>query len=514
MTTLAEHMIVAEVDNCPHMLEKTMYTSWSSRATNIVLQGLSPDVYSLINHHNVAKEIWDRVRLHMVGTKLTYQERECKLYNEFDRFTSLKGESLHEYYLRFAQLMNDMHIIKMIMQQQPQAEFSQLDSSLAVASLLPGDDPISSLNKAMAFLSTAITLRFPITNNQLKTSSNPRNQATIQDGRVTVQQVKGKQGQIFTGMGSKINATSSVINRNGGNNASFQARVEAGQVLDEEKLAFLEDSRVSKSQDTQTTITYNAAFQTDDLNAFDSDYDEAPSAKVVLMANLSSYDLDVISEVPFSETNQDNSVLDNYIQEMYYSEEPTFDPTLEIEITSDSNIISYDQYLKETESAAVQNNTSNEQQNAVIISVFEEITNRVAKCNAESIQNKNVNESLTTELDRYKERVRMFEERQKVDLNEREKYIDSQMNVMIRNRNVKFAAFQTEIDTLKFTLLKNVNENESLMTTIDVLKKQTKGKEDKYIQKEIDLEKQNKELENIVYKVGQSAQTMYMLTKP
>ncbi|GJW88201.1 hypothetical protein Tco_0163541 [Tanacetum coccineum] len=47
-----------------------------------------------------------------------------------------------------------------------------------------------------------------------------------------------------------------------------------------------------------------------------------------------------------------------------------------------------------------------------------------------------------------------------------------------------------------------------------VLKTQTKEKEDKYLEKEIDLEKEKKELENIVYKVVQSAQTMHMLTKP
>ncbi|GKD90349.1 hypothetical protein Tco_1365856 [Tanacetum coccineum] len=57
------------------------------RAMNIVLQGLPPDVFSLVNHHQVAKQIWDRVKLLMQGTELTYQERECKLYNEFDRFT-------------------------------------------------------------------------------------------------------------------------------------------------------------------------------------------------------------------------------------------------------------------------------------------------------------------------------------------------------------------------------------------------------------------------------------------
>ncbi|GJU90039.1 hypothetical protein Tco_1302462 [Tanacetum coccineum] len=107
-------MIVAGADNRPPMLEKSMYDSWKS-PTNIVLQGLTPDVYSLVNHHKVAKEIWD-IRLLMKGMELTQQERECKLYNEFDKFASIKGETLYEYYLRFAQLVNDMHIIKMTMQ--------------------------------------------------------------------------------------------------------------------------------------------------------------------------------------------------------------------------------------------------------------------------------------------------------------------------------------------------------------------------------------------------------------
>ncbi|GJU33816.1 hypothetical protein Tco_1182170 [Tanacetum coccineum] len=66
---------------------------------------------------------------------------------------------------------------------------------LAVPSFLPGDDPIASLNKAMAFLSIAIASWFLCTNNQLRTSSNPRNQATAQHGRVIVQQVQGRQGQ-------------------------------------------------------------------------------------------------------------------------------------------------------------------------------------------------------------------------------------------------------------------------------------------------------------------------------
>ncbi|GJW69602.1 hypothetical protein Tco_0126519 [Tanacetum coccineum] len=131
------------------------------------------------------------------------------------------------------------------------------------------------------------------------------------------------------------------------------------------------------------------------------------------ITNLSSYDSVFISEVPVLEPNQDNSILDNGVQEMYYSEQPNFDPASDIEITSDRNIIAYDQYLKETESAALQNTASTEQPNDVIMSVFDEITNQVAKYNAESIKNNNVHESLTAKLERYMEMVRMFEERQK-----------------------------------------------------------------------------------------------------
>ncbi|GJU28096.1 hypothetical protein Tco_1166717 [Tanacetum coccineum] len=91
--------------------QEKLQDDYDFQALNIVLQGLPPGVYALINHCKAAKDIWDRVKLLMQGTKLSYQERECKLYNEFDKFTSIKGESLHEYYLRFAQLINDMHTI-------------------------------------------------------------------------------------------------------------------------------------------------------------------------------------------------------------------------------------------------------------------------------------------------------------------------------------------------------------------------------------------------------------------
>ncbi|GKF87689.1 hypothetical protein Tco_0258566, partial [Tanacetum coccineum] len=71
------------------------------KATNIILEGLLSDIYSLINHHRVAKDLWERIQLLMQGTLLTKPKRECKLYDAFDKFAHIKGESLHQYYLRF-----------------------------------------------------------------------------------------------------------------------------------------------------------------------------------------------------------------------------------------------------------------------------------------------------------------------------------------------------------------------------------------------------------------------------
>nr|GFA97004.1 hypothetical protein [Tanacetum cinerariifolium] len=90
---------------------------WDVQATNIILHGLPLYVYVLVNHQEAAKDIRDRVKLLMKGTELSYQERKCRLYNLFDKFASVQGETLYEYYWRFSQLINDLHTIGMIMQQ-------------------------------------------------------------------------------------------------------------------------------------------------------------------------------------------------------------------------------------------------------------------------------------------------------------------------------------------------------------------------------------------------------------
>ncbi|GKG56040.1 hypothetical protein Tco_0577115, partial [Tanacetum coccineum] len=72
----------------------------------------------------------------------------------------------------------------------------------------------------------------------------------------------------------------------------------SGKVLNEDELEFLADLGVAEGPVTQTVITHNAAYQVDNLDAYDFDCDNFSVAKAVLMANLSSYRSDVLSEVP------------------------------------------------------------------------------------------------------------------------------------------------------------------------------------------------------------------------
>ncbi|GJW35045.1 integrase, catalytic region, zinc finger, CCHC-type containing protein [Tanacetum coccineum] len=329
-----------------------------------------------------------------------------------------------------------------------------VDSGFVVPVFSPGDDPIACLNKAMAFL--------------------------------TVGHVQGRQGQSYSGTGYKNNATSS-----GGKNVSGQAKVlkcynckgeghmarqctqpkrprnaawykdkamlveaqEAGQILDKEQLAFLADPG------------------TKDLDTYDSDCDDISNAKAVLVANISNYGSDVISEA---------------------------------------------------------------QQDSMILSVIEQMSEQMINhVNNWEKANKE-HESVSAELERYKERVKTFEQRLNIDLSSREKMSDSQMDDMIKEK----LALKEQVDSLEQNNLianetlsaelerykervklleerQNVDLGKGIVNkTFNVFKNESKEKEAKNIDTKIALEKKVKELDNIVCKMGQSAQTVHILTKP
>ncbi|GKA54265.1 hypothetical protein Tco_0753214 [Tanacetum coccineum] len=152
-----------------------------------------------------------------------------------------------------------------------------------------GDDPIDAINHVMSFLTAVVTSRYPTTNNQLRNSSNPRQQATINDGRVTLQPIQRRQTSFAAGEGHMSKQCTKPKRKR--DDSWFKDKVllvqaqANGQILHEEELAFLADPRIEEGQATQTIITHNAAYQADDLDAYDSDCDELNTAKVDLMAN-------------------------------------------------------------------------------------------------------------------------------------------------------------------------------------------------------------------------------------
>ncbi|GJU21813.1 TALE protein [Tanacetum coccineum] len=168
----------------------------------------------------------------------------------------------------------------------------------------------------MAFL-LAVASRFPSTNNQLRTSSNPRNQDTIQDGiRRNDATRQGKVIKCYNCQGEGYMARQCTRPKRPRNYAWFQEKLllvqaqENGYVLDKEQLAFLADPGIHNRHAAQTIIQQNAAFQTKDLDAYNSDCDDVSSAKAVLMANLSCCDSDVLFEVPYTETYQNDLIND------------------------------------------------------------------------------------------------------------------------------------------------------------------------------------------------------------
>ncbi|GKD66539.1 hypothetical protein Tco_1308647 [Tanacetum coccineum] len=382
-------------------------------ATNILLQGLPKDIYTLINHYPDAKDIWDNVKMLMEGSELTKEGRESQLFTklindmrkikmtmpimqlnskfvnnmlpECGRFVTVvklnKGlkelnyDQLYAYLKqheahtnenkmmleRFTQhMVNPLPLMSNVSPQQYSSQSSTTQPSTYVppvtyqpyfanntkldSGLSPMDNLIKNLTNTLA-LTQSYKIYLPQTNNQLRTSSNTRNQATVQDDR------------------------------------------ENGVVLDEEKLLFL---------------------AADKCDAFDLDVDEAPTAQTMFMENLSladpvydeagpSYDSNILSEVHEYDNYQDAVFEHHDAHEMHHDVQPNYVVDSNADYTSDSNMILYDQYVKDNAEPVVQSNVSSVPNDAymMIINEMHEQTSQSVSANE---QNKVVNASLTDVL--------------------------------------------------------------------------------------------------------------------
>ncbi|GJX03243.1 hypothetical protein Tco_0189159 [Tanacetum coccineum] len=321
------------------------------------------------------------------GSELTKDDRESQLYDEFEHFCQIKGETIHVYYVRFTKLINDMRNIKMTMPRMQlnskfvnnmlpewsrfitkvklnrglkESNFDQLYAYLKQHEVhanenrmmmerfsQPTNDPlalvsnasnqkyptqsseslqssnqpshvdnfqldsgststdnlIESLTNTLTLLTQSYKSHLPQTNNQLRTSSNAKNKATVQDDRVVVQVVLGRYNVNNQGRPFQRNYARGVVGTGnvGGQNRDsdyFKDKMlimnahENGVVLDEEQLLFLAGEQVTNFDEDVDDLALNVdhVFEADQCDAFDSDVDEAPTTQTMFMVNLSSED--------------------------------------------------------------------------------------------------------------------------------------------------------------------------------------------------------------------------------
>nr|GEZ20829.1 hypothetical protein [Tanacetum cinerariifolium] len=222
MASLVDKAILSGAENHPPMLEKDMYDSWRSRMEMYMLNRQHGRI--ILESVKRGTLLWPSITEEGVTRLKKYSELSAAeaIQANFDvKATNIILQALpSEIYalgssssnLSISYPMNETsstinHNAYMASAPQidyapsahHQLEFSSPETRLVVPVSQKGDDPIEAINHMMSFLTSVVTSRFLATNNQLRTSSNPRQQATINDGMVTIQLIQGRQNHMSVG---------------------------------------------------------------------------------------------------------------------------------------------------------------------------------------------------------------------------------------------------------------------------------------------------------------------------
>ncbi|GJR97151.1 hypothetical protein Tco_0269325 [Tanacetum coccineum] len=149
--------------------------------------------------------------------------------------------------------------------------------------------------------------------------------------------------------------------------------------------------------------------------------------------------------------------------------------------TSDSNMIPYDQYVKDNAVPVVQSNVSSVPNDAYVM-IYEQ--------------------------------VELYERWARFELTEREQKIDEQLRIVITDRNIKEEILKKELHSVKSQLASTINHNKSMVEEVTSLKKDFKQKENKYLEEFLDMKALKEKVKDKLYKQDQSLQTVHMLCKP
>nr|GEV80089.1 hypothetical protein [Tanacetum cinerariifolium] len=297
------------------------------------------------------------------------------------------------------------------------------------------DDLIENLTSTLALLTQSDRTFLPQTNNQLRTSSNPRNQATVQDSRVVVQNGQARPGQART----------------------------TEQPFDDD---------VDEQPIQDLALNVDNVFQTEECDDFDSDVDKALTAQTMFMANLSSanpitneagpsYVSYILSEVQDHDQYLDDTCAYQEEHVMHDSVQLDHVVDLHADHTSVSNMIPYDQYVKDNDMSVVHSNASSVP-NDTFMMIYDDMCEPFAPYVSNSSRNAVVKNSLTAELATYREQVELYERRAKFELTEREQKINEQLRLVISDRNFKEETLKRELHSIKLKLTSTINHNKSM----------------------------------------------------
>ncbi|GJR48787.1 hypothetical protein Tco_1316890 [Tanacetum coccineum] len=375
----------------------------------------------------------------------------------------------------------------------------------------------------MALLAQSFRATLPQTNNQLRASSNTRNQITIRDGRVVVQNVQGRQNQ---NQNHRYVARGNGVAGNGGHiielGMPMQDKMllmqtqENGAVLDEEVLLFLAgeqgntfDADVDNQPVQDLALNEDNIFQANECDAFDSDVDDEPTAQTIFMANLSlarsanpqagPSNASILSEVhtlenaiDHSVTNQDEHEIHNEVQQSN-----VFDSTSVY--MGNSNVIPYEQYLSVNNISGVTSCASSTLNNVCVLSDNDAFIPQ---------------DPIANELKIYKEQVAIYKQCAKFELTKREQRMDDQMRMLIQNRNKTEENLKKELHSVKLQLNSTMENNKIIEGTVTTLKQELKQKEFKFLTDFSNLKHLNDKLENKLHSQDQSIQIVHMMLNP
>ncbi|GJW76550.1 hypothetical protein Tco_0138232 [Tanacetum coccineum] len=127
--------------------------------------------------------------------------------------------------------------------------------------------------------------------------------------------------------------------------------------------------------------------------------------------------------------------------------------------------------------------------NDALMSILDEMHEQGVQSRLANKPDMVMNDSVTSELARYKELVGEYEKRAKFELTDRERKIDEQMRIIISDRNRKETSLKSELHSAQILLSSIVDHYKSKTKEVTLLKKDFKQKEDKFLEEFLDLKK-------------------------